>query len=346
MRSSNGMGTITKRKGVTKPYLVYGTAVKVDGVTKRPYLGAFKTRKEAEQRRIEYYQNPNIKRSELTFKQVFEEYKKSMKYTKLSKSSQDNYKAAYKHCEKLYGIFFCNLRTGQMQEIINDMHTKGMSKSSVKKVLTLFSLLYRYALENDVVNKNYAEYVILPDIEEKEKREMTDIEVEKIKKAALSGNKAAKWTYYLICSGWRISEMLELTIFNYDAEKNSFVGGLKTDAGKNRTVPVFSEVQWIVDEQLAQKGETVFCTKDGKKMTSDYFRKHMFNPMLEELGLDESLVPHQTRHTFSTNLKRKGADDFYRRALLGHSHKGITDKVYTHADFESLKKTVELLKAA
>lgn len=346
MRSSNGMGTITKRKGVTKPYLVYGTAVKVDGVTKRPYLGAFKTRKEAEQRRIEYYQNPNIKRSELTFKQVFEEYQKSMKYTKLSKSSQDNYKAAYKHCEKLYGISFCNLRTGQMQEILNDMEAKNMSKSSVKKVSTLFSLLYRYAIENDIVNKNYAEFVILPDIEEKEKRIFTDIEIKKITDAAKKGNKAAMWTYYLMCSGWRISEMLELTRFTYDAENHYFRGGLKTAAGKNRIVPVHSCVQWIIDEQLSKNGDTIFCMDSGKPMTSHYFREFLFDPMLEELGLDESLTPHIARHTFSTKLKINGADDFYRKRLLGHASGNVTDDVYTHADVESLRNTIELLKIA
>lgn len=68
--------------------------------------------------------------------------------------------------------------------------------------------------------------------------------------------------------------------------------------------------------------------------------------MLEELGLDKSLTPHVTRHTFSTKLKINGADDFYRKRLLGHASGNVTDDVYTHADLESLKKTIELLNVA
>ncbi len=346
MRSSNGMGTITKRKGVTKPYLVYGKAVMVEGIMKRPYLGSYRTRKEAEQRRMEYYTNPNISRTELTFQQVYEEYKKTLKYTELSKSTQDNYKAAYKHCDKLYGINFCNLRTSHMQEVINQLHEKGMSKSSMKKVHNLFSLMYGYALENDIVNKNYAKFVLLPKTETKQKRALTDIEIKKIYDAAYDGDKAAQWTLYLICSGWRISEMLELTRFNYDETEHCFVGGKKTAAGKNRLVPVLSSIQWIVDKQIAQNGETVFCMENGKPMTADYFRKFLFNPMLSELGIDKTLTPHTTRHTFSTILKRKNADDFYRKRLLGHASGNVTDDVYTHADINDLRKNIELLKTA
>ena len=346
MRSSNGMGTITKRKGVTKPYLVYGKAVNVEGVMKRPYLGSYRTRKEAEQRRMEYYTNPNITRTELTFQQVYEEYKKTLKYTELTKSTQNNYKAAYKHCNKLYGIKFCNLRTSHMQEVINQMHEEGLSQSSMKKVNALFSLMYGYALENDIVSKNYSEFVLLPKVEKKPKRSLTDLEIKKIYNAAYDGNTAAQWTLYLICSGWRISEMLELTRFNYDPQEHCFMGGKKTDAGKNRLVPVLSSIQWIVDAQLARNGETVFCMKNGKPMTANYFRKYMFYPMLSELQIDETLTPHATRHTFSTLLKRNSADDFYRKCLLGHSSGNVTDDVYTHAEIYDLKNTIELLQIA
>lgn len=346
MRSSNGMGTITKRKGVTKPYLVYGKAVRVDGVIKRPYLGSYRTRKEAEQRRMEYYANPNIARSELTFQQVYEEYKKTLKYTELSKSAKDCYTAAYKKSFKLHGIKFYNLRTAQMQEVITDIYNDGKSEATMHKAKNLYLLMYNYAMQNDIVNKNYASYIIIPKVEREKKRALTDLEIKKIKNYALSGNTAAQWALYLMYSGWRISEMLELTRFSYDTEIQAFRGGNKTAAGKNRIVPVHPDVQWIIDSQLSKNGDTVFCMKDGKKMTADYFRKKMFNKMLEELNIDKSITPHTMRHTFSTLLKRNGADDFYRKRLLGHSSGNVTDDVYTHEDTASLTKTIQLLKIA
>nr|DAE14241.1 MAG TPA: Integrase [Siphoviridae sp. ct0uL16] len=341
LRNPNGTGTVTKKTGRARPWLVYGAGVLIDGVYKRPYLGSFKTKKEAEQRRIEFYINPNVKKSDMTFKQIYDDFLKSARFNQLSKSSQDTYKASFKHCEKLYSLTFSNIRTSQLQECIEKLSESGKSYSAVNKLKILFSVLYSYALENDIVTKNYAQFIILPKIEQTQKRALSDVEIKKIYDYAKSVNKAAKWTLYLILSGWRISEMLELTRFNYDVKEKCFIGGKKTTAGKNRRVPVHTAVQWIVDEQLAQNGKTVFCMENGEAMTPNYFREYLFKPMLKELNLDEALTPHATRHTFATLLKRGGADDFFRKRLLGHSSGNITDDVYTHEDLESLRKSIE-----
>lgn len=342
-RSANGSGTIYKRKGVSKPFIVYGKAYLENGVMKREYLGAFKTRKEAEERRINYIVNPDIRKSDLLFKDVYSDFLRTSRYANLTRSTQDGYKAAYKRCPQIHSVRFSDLRTAQMQEVIDSLAEKGLSESSVKKVKLLFSILYTYALQNDIVTKNYSEFVIMPKFEQTEKRALTDIEIQKIGKAALDGNKTAQWVYYMIHSGWRIGELLELTAFNFDKDEYTFRGGKKTEAGKNRLVPVHTDLKWIIDLQLSEKGETVFCTKDGKPMSTDYFRKNMFNKMLKELDIDETITPHITRHTFATKLKQAGADDFYRKKLLGHASKSVTDDVYTHADIENLRKTVELL---
>ncbi len=341
MRNPNGTGTITKKPNRSRPWLVYGAGVLIDGVYKRPYLGSFKTKKEAEQRRIEFYVNPNIKKSDMTFKQIYDDFLKSARFNQLSKSSQDTYKASFKHCEKLYSLTFSNIRTSQLQECIDKLSESGKSYSAVNKLKILFSVLYSYALENDIVTKNYAQFIIMPKIEQTQKRALTDIEIKKIYDYAKSDNKAAKWTLYLILSGWRIGEMLELTRFSYNAKEQFFTGGKKTTAGKNRRIPVHTAIKWIVDEQLAQSGKTVFCMENGETMTPNYFREYLFKPMLKELELDEKITPHSTRHTFATLLKRGGADDFYRKKLLGHSSGNVTDDVYTHEDIESLRDAVE-----
>lgn len=343
-RSANGTGTIYKRKGVSKPYIVYGRAYNENGVMKREYLGAFKTRKEAEERRVAYIVNPEIKKTDLTFGDIFIEYKSTARYKALSKSAKDVYHSSYKHCSTLYALRFADIRTAQFQTVIDSVAEKGFSQSTVQKVKLLFTLLSNYALQNDIITKSYAEFVVLPKFEQTEKRAFTDEEIRKITESAYKGSRAAQWVLFLIFSGWRIGELLELTAEDYDASEQSFKGGKKTAAGKNRVVPVHSKLQWIVDSQLRQKGKTVFCMPSGKPMTSNYFRKSIFNPLMEELGIDNELTPHNTRHTFATKLKQAGADDFYRKKLLGHSCKGVTDEVYTHADIDNLRKTIELLE--
>lgn len=343
VKNSNGTGSVVKRKGVRKPYLVYGAAVLVDGKYKREYLGSFKTKKEAEERRMAYYFNPQIKRTDMTLKEVFEDYKGTHRYKKTSDSSKSVYAASFNRCEKIQNYRFADIRIADMQTIVDKVEAEGKSRALQEQLKNFFNVMYRHAIQNEIVEKNYAQFVEIGLEDKDNKRALTDIEIEKIRQAALKGNTAAKWTMYLIYSGWRISEMLELTVFNYDSEKHSFTGGKKTKSGKNRLVPVHSELQWIIDEQLAKGGETVFCNEKGELMKSNYFRLHYFNPMLKELGIDSSVTPHITRHTFATKLKQAGADEFYRKKLLGHAMQDITDGVYTHAEYDNLRETIELL---
>ena len=75
-------------------------------------------------------------------------------------------------------------------------------------------------------------------------------------------------------------------------------------------------------------------------MTSNYFREHVYKPLLEELGIDKALTPHACRHTFATRLKIGGADEFWRKRLLGHAAGDITNDVYTHDDLQSLRRAL------
>lgn len=347
MKRANGTGSIVRKKGRAKPYIVYSPARFENGKRVIDYLGSFKFKAEAQNFLDEYNRDPTVFRASMTFEQVYADFKASKRYEKLVKSTRDGYESAYKHCVDLHHIRFSEIRTVQFQAVIDMLEEKEFSFSSMHKVKVLFTALSKYALQNDIVKKNYASFVVLPEDETEAKRSLTDLEIQKIRSAAKGSGKTAKtakWVLYLICSGWRISEMLELTRFSYDEKERTLRGGKKTRNGKNRIVPVHPEVQKIVDEQLAKNGETIFCMESGKPMTSNYFRKSVFAPMLKELNLDPTLTPNNTRHTFATLLKRGKADEFFRKRLIGHASGNVTDDVYTHADLEGLRTAINCLR--
>ncbi|MGN1117308.1 MAG: tyrosine-type recombinase/integrase [Acutalibacteraceae bacterium] len=342
MKRANGTGTIVRNKQ-RKRYLVYAPAIQKDGKRQTIYLGSFKTKLEAQICLDGYLRQPLGERFKLTFEQVYEEYKKSSHFKKLGEKSQSGYEVAYNHCTELNRCRFSDLRTSHFQSIIDDMATKGMSSSSVEKVRNLFSQLSKYALKEDIIIKNYAEFIEIPTIErKKEPRALSKFEIERIRKEADEGDETAQIIMYMLYSGWRISEMLELTKDKYNSEDKYFIGGKKTKNGKNRIVPVNPRVQWIVDKFLERDGQTVFCRPDGQPMDDKYFRRYKFNKFIDRMNLDEEITPHYTRHTFATRLKENGADEFYRKCLLGHSHETVTDKVYTHANIEKLREAVLL----
>lgn len=49
-----------------------------------------------------------------------------------------------------------------------------------------------------------------------------------------------------IYSGWRPQELALLERGNVDIKEWTFIGGMKTDAGTNRTVPIHPKIQNIV----------------------------------------------------------------------------------------------------
>ena len=340
MKRANGTGTIVKKAGRAKPWIVYGAAYRDGDKVVRPYLGSFLKVKEAQEQLARYNLNPQMIRSRMTFEQIWLEFKGTKRYLEMSKSVKEGYTAAYKHCAALYRVPFSEIRTVQMQNVIDAMEANGLSLSSMQKVKLLFGILSDHAMQTDVASRTYAPYVILPSAQPSEKRALNDLELAKITAAAAAGNQAAQWVEYLLHTGWRISEMLELTRFQYDPIEHTFRGGKKTKNAINRLVPVHPDVQAIVDAQLAKNGDTVFCMQSGKAMTSHYFREFVFRPMLEELGIDRTLTPHVCRHTFATRLKINGADELWRKRLLGHAAGDVTNDVYTHDDLGCLRAAI------
>lgn len=54
-------------------------------------------------------------------------------------------------------------------------------------------------------------------------------------------------------------------------------------------------------------------------------------------------LPHDTRHTFISNMDTAGANPAAVKRIVGHAGNGITEKVYTHKDIEELKRNIELI---
>ena len=137
-------------------------------------------------------------------------------------------------------------------------------------------------------------------------------------------------TKILLYSGFRVEELLRLNRSDICLDDMYFQGGLKTKAGKSRIVPIHHEIMPIVAE---------YCTtKDGDKVFPISQSK-----LWEVMVSRYAHLPHDTRHTFISELQSRGADHICIERLVGHSSKGVTDKVYTHKDIQELRQTVELL---
>jgi integrase/recombinase XerD len=203
-------------------------------------------------------------------------------------------------------------------------------------------MLCTYALKNDIINKNYAEFVTLPKFAKKEKDRFSDLEVKKIEDAAAKDTPWADTVLILIYTGMRISEMLRLTRFSVDLERQLITGGIKTDAGKDRIVPIHPKIAAYVKKWYEQGGDRLICREDGSGMSADYYRKNYYYDALKAAGV-RRLVPHACRHTFGSLAAEAGIEPIYIQLMIGHADYAFTANNYTHPQIEALRKAINKL---
>lgn len=341
-----------------------GSVYKLSGKRKKPWaarapktqelIGTFETKTQATEA-IESFKKDDIRPDKLsmTFESLFNEWK-TISYKNISRQTQDNYNAAYKKLGDLYKMKFREIRTADMQKILDyygserqetDENNKSvtlppMSHSSLTKIKALLTQLYDYALKNDIVSKNYATLITLAKQHKQKKDAFTESELIKIEKA-IKSVPFADCILMMCYTGFRISEFLELKPSDY---KDGFlIGGKKTDAGRNRSVPVHPKIKSYVDMWTAKGGQVIICKDNGEPYRSDYFRRNCYYPALEQIGI-RKLTPHCCRHTAATRFAAAGMRPEIIIEILGHEDYDTTVENYIHPDAKTLKDELNKVK--
>ena len=143
----------------------------------------------------------------------------------------------------------------------------------------------------------------------------------------------------LIYTGLRISELLSLTRFNVSMEQQVITGGIKTDAGKDRVIPIHPKILKYFRQRYDQGGPALVCDDQGRRLTAKRYREKMYYPALEACGIRQ-LTPHKCRHTFCSLLAERGADTLSIQRLAGHTDYAFTANEYSHPEIEALRREI------
>ncbi len=337
----NGYGSIKKLSGTrSRPYAAYPPVSALRGTDtdkKLPAIGYFPDWYSAFDALTRYHRSPyDITARELTFAGVYELFfreKFGDGKRSLSESSRYAYETAFKNCPSLHDIRFFDLRKQDMQEVM-DCCTLGYS--SLCNLRKLFSQMYRYAMENDIVEKDYARFVTINQEDDNEKGEpFTEEELSILWKN--SASPTVQTILLLVYTGYRIKAFETIVI---DTEQSYFKGGVKTTAGKGRIVPIHPAIL-----PFALKFRRNFPNYRART-----FRSCSFYPTLEHLGIatapnGKKHTPHDCRHTFSWLCDNYGVDEFSKHLLMGHSMgKDIEKAVYGHRTIEQLRTEIEKIQ--
>lgn len=300
----------------------------------------------------------SLKRSEIqiessmTVRAWSEQFIRAYKQNCMKDYVLDNYKYQLDHyiLEEIGNVKLKNVRPLMCQNVLNAL--EGKSTSLIHKVRVQMNEMFEKAVENDLINKNPAKSITEPKGTKNTRRALTAREESAFLAAAKKHNHGLLFMFMWGC-GCRPSEAENICgrdIQTIDDRLYLHIRGSKTDAA-DRYVPIPNEVAEMLPDKL-DPFLPICRTKEGNKISARRQRgawQHMEYLMNIELGcktyrnklmppypLADDLCSYCLRHTFCTNLQRRGVDIRTAQKLMGHSDIRMTANIYSHTTVEDI----------
>lgn len=341
----NGAGTAYKRGRTWTARIVTGWRVAEDGHALPVWRtkGGFSTKRDA-LAYCETLKNAPKTVRKLTMQEIYTQWLPTHQ-NRVSKSTMDCYKAAWKYFKPIHHLPFADIDLDDLQECVDECGKGKRTKENMKAVA---GLLMKYAIPRHQTDLNYAEYIHTGN-DAKGTHPAFSMEQVELIRQQIGITPHAEDIYVLIYTGFRPSELFALTKADY--QDGILYGGIKTEAGKNRAVPVSPRIMPYIQARLNGPYNLLFPRDGGQPMSAKYFRDNYFYPVIAAAGIQPLptpdhpayYVPYSCRHTFANLLKNAPGSDKDKAGLIGHEDYRTTKKHYQSADLEAFKTIINSL---
>lgn len=339
MKNPNGFGTVYKLKGNRRrPFVARVTTGWQDGKQLVKTLGYFKTRKEATIALAAYNSNPyDIGERKLLFSEVYERWSER-RFREISPNRAEQFISIYNALAEFHGKPFVDIKLAQLQAYF-DRRT-DISSASLQHYKILLSQLYKFALKHELTEKNYAQFIeIRKTGKAKPHKTFSVAELQALWEA--KDDRGVQVVLILIYTGLRITELLEMPKFRVNVQERYMIGGIKTEAGRDRVIPINKRILPFVEALMQNEGRYLL-TKQNKGASERYsyhgFRYAIWKPLLKRFEMDHSI--HDTRHTFISLMDAAGANKTALKRIVGHKNEDVTES-YTHKELPELIAEVD-----
>ena len=279
-----------------------------------------------------------------------------MKLNEWAELCVSTYKPNLKKGTKYYSTFHSRLRNcvlaylGDME--IEDIkpidcqmcinHQIGKSAYYISQTKQMMNFLFERAIDNYIIGRNPARNIVKPKGTVTARRSLTDDE----RKAFLEAvedpvNLPFAFMYYC---GLRPSEsrnIKESDLIEIAGVPTLHIRGTKT---KNavRDVPLTDDLSRLIQNSLKSPNRSpqgYICKISNETL------KRRWKKLKKQMGGASDLVPYCFRHTFCTDLQKKGIDVRVAQKLMGHSKIDLTSTIYSHLDTELFTITFSKMNA-
>lgn len=258
-----------------------------------------------------------------------------------------------KFCEFLEGQLggsweWCDVSTGTIRQFLQDLADRGNAPITRGRKLAVVKSLYRFLTAEGRVKANPAAQVRMPKPQQKEVEYLNEKEYGRLLKAVrqhaskyFKHRDAAIVTMFL-STGMRLGELAGLDVGDIDFENKTI--RITRKGGCQQILPLSEDLtaslrRYLTARKNASCQEPLFLSKR-KRRISKAAVWHIVKKYAQLTELRKSrLSPHVLRHSFATNLLRRGIDLLTIQRLLAHRSLKTTER-YLHTCDESMRAAV------
>lgn len=238
-----------------------------------------------------------------------------------------------------------------VENFMAHLFDRGLEPRSQARVLSSLRGLFGYMMLTDQIEESPIDEIESPKIGRHLPDVLTvgevDAVIESIDPTTMLGVRNRAIIEMLYSCGLRVSELVELRFEDIDTEERLVRVVGKGD--KQRFVPLGDMALQRLEAYMSYRVEmeasdrksasVVFLNRRGQKLTRVMIFT-MIRKAVAAAGINKAVSPHSFRHSFATHLLVGGADIRQVQVLLGHSDITTTE-IYTHLDYDHLRRTVE-----
>ena len=251
------------------------------------------------------------------------------------------------YCESREIKSWSKLSVHSARGFVGDSHRKGLSGSSISRMLSSSRTFFKYLLREKQVLQNPFLAVRAPKSPKKLPGVLTAEQA--LRLVDLKGDdiltirdKAVVELFY--GTGIRLQELVSLNLNDLDFQQSLL--RVLGKGSKERVVPVGSHaitavknwlqkrIKWADSTELA-----LFVTRRGSRPTVRAIQKRIEIRAMEQ-GIPIRVHPHMLRHSFATHVLESSNDIRAIQEFLGHSNLSTT-QIYTHLNFGHLSKAYD-----
>ena len=246
-------------------------------------------------------------------------------------------------------------------------HRKPVQETTVQKYLTVVSAVLSDAKRNEIIEKNPARMIDLPETTCRTQLIPTDAEAHRFLDLLAEEDDPYKTFYALaIYTGCRRGELCALkwediamsgdeSILTVSRSRGSVPGqGVvegSTKNGQTRTIYLSEDMTSILRSYCYQKmkesqeggfemSDYVFTNERGKLIHPDMFSRHL-RRLYDENNFPREFHLHTLRHYFVSTMLHNGVDKQTVAELAGHGDTGFLERTYCHPQMQLKRQAAE-----